>query len=137
MATVMMNVATEREGLCADCQRCETCALRKPDGGIWSCSEYEPGNPEETVSGPPDGELTLAGTPIGREKMITSVLHPAQPVAETVAEEISEQQLRQVRMARPAAPQQEMELLCPYCGIAYRPKQGCFCFRLVPWNEMS
>ena len=30
-----------------------------------------------------------------------------------------------------------IELRCPYCGWTYSPQQGCFCFRLVGWDEMT
>lgn len=26
------------------------------------------------------------------------------------------------------------ELLCPFCGWAYRPEEGCFCVRVVGWD---
>lgn len=29
------------------------------------------------------------------------------------------------------------ELVCPYCGWPYMPHQGCFCFRIVDWDELS
>ncbi len=26
------------------------------------------------------------------------------------------------------------QLLCPYCGVAYLPEEGCFCVRVVGWD---
>lgn len=28
-------------GLCATCDNCETCTLRKQEGGVWHCEEYK------------------------------------------------------------------------------------------------
>jgi len=28
-------------GLCVNCDNRETCALPKPDGGVWRCNEYQ------------------------------------------------------------------------------------------------
>ena len=28
-------------GLCVNCENRETCALRKPEGGVWHCNEYQ------------------------------------------------------------------------------------------------
>lgn len=28
-------------GLCATCERAETCVLRRPEGGVWFCEEFE------------------------------------------------------------------------------------------------
>lgn len=36
-----------------------------------------------------------------------------------------------------AKKQQLMDLLCPYCGWTYSPSKGCFCFRLVSWDELT
>lgn len=43
----------------------------------------------------------------------------------------------QVLCEEEAKKQQFMELLCPYCGWTYSPQQGCFCFRLVGWDELT
>jgi hypothetical protein len=29
------------KGLCAHCDKRETCTLPKPEGGVWHCDEYE------------------------------------------------------------------------------------------------
>ncbi len=31
----------------------------------------------------------------------------------------------------------QIEYLCPYCGWSYEPEKGCFCFRLVGWNDLT
>lgn len=32
--------AAERKGLCANCENVRTCALARPEGGVWHCEEY-------------------------------------------------------------------------------------------------
>jgi len=35
-----MKLWDEYKGLCANCDVRETCAIRKPESGIWHCEEY-------------------------------------------------------------------------------------------------
>ncbi len=37
-----------------------------------------------------------------------------------------DQELQQL-CAEESLKEESMELLCPYCGIAYLPAEGCFC----------
>lgn len=32
--------STNYNGLCANCENSKTCAIDKPEGGIWHCEEY-------------------------------------------------------------------------------------------------
>lgn len=57
-------------------------------------------------------------------------------VAPAIEDEAVDQEFRAL-CEEEAKKQQMMELLCPYCGWTYSPQQGCFCFRLVGWNEMT
>ncbi len=36
-----MNTWDEYKGLCVNCDMRETCAIRKPETGIWHCEEYK------------------------------------------------------------------------------------------------
>jgi hypothetical protein len=29
------------KGLCANCEKRQTCTLQRPEGGVWHCDEYE------------------------------------------------------------------------------------------------
>ena len=33
--------STEQKGLCRNCKKKETCALPRPEGGVWRCEDYE------------------------------------------------------------------------------------------------
>lgn len=61
---------------------------------------------------------------------------PGVAVAPAIECDVMEQELHQL-FEEEAKKNQFMDLLCPYCGWTYSPRQGCFCFRLVSWDELT
>ncbi|HYG99045.1 MAG TPA: hypothetical protein VD837_07925 [Terriglobales bacterium] len=57
-------------------------------------------------------------------------------LAPAIEDDLLEIELQQL-IEEEAKKQQLMDLLCPYCGWMYSPHQGCFCFRLVSWDELT
>lgn len=57
-------------------------------------------------------------------------------LAPVIEDDLIEKELRQL-IEEEAKKQQFVDLLCPYCGWMYYPQQGCFCFRLVSWDELT
>ncbi len=52
----------------------------------------------------------------------------------TVQEDVDEE-LQQL-LKDEAEKQMFTDLMCPYCGITYSAKEGCFCFRIVGWDDL-
>jgi hypothetical protein len=56
--------------------------------------------------------------------------------APAIQDDLLEIELQQL-IEEEAKKHQLIDLLCPYCGWMYSPQQGCFCFRLVSWDELT